>query len=110
MHDRLRDAHREEMYIMSEILQGANEFYVEQNGEKAATIGFEPGSEGGEGPGVIMITHTFVSEELRGEGVGVDLVKQVVQYARDNELKVVPMCSFASSVMDKHTELQDVLV
>ncbi|MCM3783542.1 N-acetyltransferase [Neobacillus mesonae] len=94
---------------MSEILQGDHEFYMEKDGEKAATIGFAPGEEGEADSSAIIITHTFVSEELRGGGVGVELVERVVQYARENHLKVVPMCSFASSVMERHTEMQDVL-
>ncbi|UJS28873.1 N-acetyltransferase [Macrococcoides canis] len=61
------------------------------------------------GEGLIIIDHTEVSDELRGQGAGYSMVDAAVQYARDNELKIVPLCPFAKSVFDKKSEYKDVL-
>ncbi len=57
----------------------------------------------------LVIEHTEVDEELRGKDFGNDLVDQVVTYARQNELKVVPVCHFAKAVFQKKKEYSDVL-
>jgi predicted GNAT family acetyltransferase len=57
----------------------------------------------------IIIEHTEVDEALRGKDFGYDLVEQVVSYARQNELKVVPVCRFAKAVFDKKKDYSDVL-
>lgn len=57
----------------------------------------------------IIIDHTEVSEELRGENVGQTLVEHAVSYARKNELTVIPLCPFAKSVIERDESLQDVL-
>jgi len=57
----------------------------------------------------IIIDHTEVSDSLRGEGVGKALVEHAVNYARDNELRVIPLCPFAKSLIERDESLQDVL-
>lgn len=57
----------------------------------------------------IIIDHTEVSDSLRGEGVGKALVEHAVNYARDNELTVIPLCPFAKSVIERGEALKDVL-
>jgi uncharacterized protein len=58
---------------------------------------------------VLTIFHTGVSEALKGQGVGQQLVQYVVEYARKNHLKVYPDCTYASGQFKKHPEYQDVL-
>ncbi|WP_454190048.1 GNAT family N-acetyltransferase [Paenibacillus sp. Marseille-Q7038] len=94
---------------MYDILPGENEFYVDQNGEKAASIGFIPRGKDSEGYEVIDVDHTSVSDQLQGKGVGGALVKRIVEHARENNLRIVPSCPFAESTIRKHPEYQDVL-
>lgn len=61
------------------------------------------------GPGKIIIDHTEVSPEFSGKGVGKALVLAAVAYARENKVKILPLCPFAKSVFDKNADLQDVL-
>jgi len=61
------------------------------------------------GPGKIIIDHTEVSAEFSGKGVGKALVLEAVRYARENKVKILPLCPFAKSVFDKNADLQDVL-
>ena len=57
----------------------------------------------------LVYDHTIVPQELGGRGVGSALVKHALNYARDNNKKVVPHCSFVASYIDKHPEYQDLL-
>ena len=57
----------------------------------------------------LVYDHTIVPQELGGRGVGSALVKQALNYARENDKKVVPQCSFVSSYIDKHPDYQDLL-
>ena len=58
----------------------------------------------------IIIEHTEVSPKLEGKGVGKQLVKTAVEYARTNNIKIIPLCPFAKSVFDRLKDWQDVLV
>ena len=57
----------------------------------------------------IIVEHTEVSDELGGKGVGKQLVKTVVEYARNNGIKIIPLCPFTKKVLDNTPEWQDVL-
>ncbi|AOM77065.1 GNAT family N-acetyltransferase [Pedobacter steynii] len=61
------------------------------------------------GPGKIIIDHTEVNPEFSGKGVGKTLVLDAVRYARENKVKILPLCPFAKSVFDKNEDLKDVL-
>lgn len=80
-------------------------FFIEENGELKAEITYSKA-----GDTKIIIDHTEVSDELRGENIGKELVEHAVDYARKNGLKVIPLCPFAKSVIERDKTLQDVLV
>lgn len=62
------------------------------------------------GESLMIIDHTEVSDELRGQNVGYQLVKKAVDYAREQHIKIMPLCPFAKSVFDKkREEFKDVL-
>lgn len=58
----------------------------------------------------MIIEHTEVSDELKGQNVGYQLVKTAVEYARAHNIKIIPLCPFANSVFKKKPEFADVLV
>ena len=60
--------------------------------------------------GGINIDHTEVDKGLRGQGVGEDLVKAAVEFARENGLKVTARCPYASKVLAQSDEYSDVYV
>src|SRR5688572_27334632 len=62
------------------------------------------------GDGNLIVEHTEVSDELRGQNVGFQLVSSVVEYARSQGVKITPMCSFTRSVMEKKPEFRDVAI
>ena len=57
----------------------------------------------------MIIEHAGVSDALRGKNVGYQLVRTAVEYARANNIKIIPLCPFARSVFDKKPEFADVL-
>ena len=57
----------------------------------------------------MLINHTGVNPELRGQGFAEKLVLEAVDYARKNKLKILPFCSYVSVYVGKHPEVQDVL-
>lgn len=60
-------------------------------------------------PDKMIIEHTEVSDELRGQKTGYQLVKTAVEYARKHNTRIIPLCPFARSVFDKTPEFRDVL-
>lgn len=61
------------------------------------------------GSNKFVIDHTEVDPDFEGTGVGKKLVYAAVDYARENELKIIPMCSFARAIFNKDSEIRDVL-
>ncbi|NLN31979.1 MAG: N-acetyltransferase [Flavobacteriaceae bacterium] len=56
-----------------------------------------------------IIDHTEVDPGFSGQGVGKKMVMEAVEFARANNLKIIPLCPFAKSVFDKEQALHDVL-
>ncbi|MDO5062191.1 MAG: GNAT family N-acetyltransferase [Peptostreptococcaceae bacterium] len=55
------------------------------------------------------LDRTFVDSSLRGQGVAAKLVQAVVEKARAEGKKIVPVCSYAVAEFEKKTEYHDVL-
>jgi len=79
-------------------------FFVERNGETLARMTYSKA-----GADKIIIDHTEVDASLKGEGAGKKMVLESVRYARENDLKIIPLCPFAKSVFEKNEDLADVL-
>lgn len=58
--------------------------------------------------GVMKMNHTFVSDELRGQGVAKKLLDQSAKYARNNNMKMDPICSYVVSAFEKSNEYDDI--
>ena len=78
-------------------------FYIDENGEWIAELSYIKNN------GTMIIDHTEIDEKLRGEGIGEDMVKAAVEYARENYLKINPVCPYARKVIERTPEFQDVL-
>jgi len=57
----------------------------------------------------IIIDHTEVDDSLRGQGAGKTMVMEAVKFAREHEIKILPLCPFAKSVFDKNQDIRDVV-
>lgn len=79
-------------------------FFIDEDGEWIAEMTYFKS-----GPGQITIDHTEVDPKLKGEGIGQDLVREAVKYAREKGLKIKPVCPYTKKVIDETPEYQDVL-
>lgn len=57
----------------------------------------------------IIADHTGVPKALSGQGVGKALVEFMVNDARENGFKIVPLCPFVKAMAQRHEEWQDVI-
>jgi len=57
----------------------------------------------------LIFTHTGVPPALEGRGIGGQLVRAGLDYARENKLRVVPLCSFVAAYIRRHSEYQDLV-
>lgn len=58
---------------------------------------------------VIDFSHTYVDEDLRNQGVANELIKTGLQYAQDNNFKVIASCPAVSAYIQRHPEWQKLL-
>ena len=54
--------------------------------------------------GVMAITHTEVAPPLEGRGIAGALMRALLDHAQANDLKVLPLCSYARTYMQRHPE------
>lgn len=80
------------------------EFYIEKNSHYLAEMTYTWADEN-----LLVIDHTTVNDSLRGQGVANQLLDQMVSFAREKKVKVIPLCSFAKSAFEKNPAIQDVL-
>jgi predicted GNAT family acetyltransferase len=79
-------------------------FHIDVNGKTEAKMTFVFA-----GPNKIIIDHTEVNEGNNGKGFGKKMVAKAVEFAREKNIKIVPLCPFAKKVFDKTPEFGDVL-
>jgi predicted GNAT family acetyltransferase len=88
---------------MRELAQEGNSFVVKENGEVLAEATFMA-----LGDKTLVVDHTFVKPEMRGQKLAEDLVKRIVEHARKTNKKIVPACSYALAQFRRHKDYQDV--
>ena len=92
------------MLIQHKQVGGKGMFYVGQDGAILAEMVYTMPA-----PNKMIIEHTEVDPSLEGKGVGKQLVHTAVEYARNHDIKIIPLCPFAKSVFERVKEWQDVL-
>lgn len=63
-----------------------------------------------DGDGVVNITHTFVDDSLRGQGVAGQLVQEAAEQLRREGKKARLTCSYAQVWFKRHKEYADLIV
>ena len=79
-------------------------FFISRGGRRVAEMTYSRGGK------VTIIDHTQVDDSMRGTGAGRRLVEAAVQWARQDQVRLLPLCPFARSVFEKTPEWADVLV
>ena len=79
-------------------------FQYERDGEVLAEISWTVLGN------VMAVEHTFVSPELRGQGVAKKLLDRAAQYAREQDYKIEPICSYVVTAFERYDEYNDVKI
>lgn len=58
---------------------------------------------------VMDVHHTYVDPAQRGRGLAQELFHEMVRYARGEERKVIPTCSFVASMFEQSPDQADLL-
>ncbi|MBS7563294.1 N-acetyltransferase [Mucilaginibacter sp. Bleaf8] len=92
------------MQVKQEIDGDEGIFYLEQHGKRLGEMRYTimPDKQ-------MDIYHTEVDPELQGQHMGEKLVEAGVNYARENDIKISPSCSFARVTFARNKQYQDVL-
>jgi len=80
----------------------ARQFRVGEGGD-AAVLQYRRSAER------ITLLHTEVPKALRGHGVAQRLARAALEYAKNESLRVVPLCPFVQSYVRKHPEYRDLI-
>ena len=83
---------------------GVNKFAFvgEQDGKRLAEITWIQQGE------IMVMDHTFVSDQLRGQGVAKQLLDCAAKYARENRYKMQAVCTYVVAAFEKSTAYDDV--
>lgn len=87
-----------------EIRKGDSCYYINhENGDISETTFIEDEKK-------ITIDHVFVSEQFRGKGIAGKLIEEVIKYAKVNEKKIYPICSYAKQYLLQKEEYKDIVI
>ena len=59
--------------------------------------------------GSMALMHTIVPPSARGKGIGGELVKFVLDYVREQHLKIIVYCPFVQKYINEHPEYVDLI-
>lgn len=60
-------------------------------------------------PDRIVFDHTEVPQAQEGHGLAAKLASAALEFARQNHLRVVPICTYVAGFLKKHPEQQDLV-
>jgi len=83
--------------------KGKGAWVIERDGKTLAELSYTTAGSR------VILDHSDVSDALRGTGSGKKLVIAAAQWARESNVKLMPLCPFAKSVFDKTPDIRDVL-
>lgn len=88
---------------MANIKETKHHFYIGESSESpSAQIEYVISEN------ILTILSTEVSASMQGKGVGQHLVAYAVEFARRNQLKIIPVCPYAIKQFEKHPDYGDV--
>lgn len=86
------------------VIEGSGSFTAMLEGREAGKMTYTVAGENR-----ISIDHTEVVAAYKGKGVGKELLETAAEYARDNNCKIIPICSYAKKLMERSSSFDDVL-
>jgi uncharacterized protein len=77
---------------------GRGTFFIEEQGKRIAFMEIAIANQ------ALTVFHTEVDEKLSGQGIAGKLLEHMVNYARENKLKVIPLCPYVSAQFRRHPD------
>ena len=90
--------------VTREESSGAQAFVLHVDGDRLGSLEFARPEAG-----VLRIDYVEVAPELRGTGLGRQLVEAAVDWARAENMKVVPICGYARAVIARDPAMSQLL-
>ena len=87
-----------------EVKHGKNKFYIGEESEPKAEMTYVVSGEH-----LIIVDHTHVSDELRGQGAGGRMLAALTDWARREGIKIIPLCPYAKAQMEKNEAYYDLI-
>ncbi|MCA0458910.1 MAG: N-acetyltransferase [Chloroflexi bacterium] len=81
-----------------------NRRFETQLGEQTAVVSYIIRS------GEMIVTHTEVPYPYEGYGIAAKITQAALDYARENGLRVRPMCPYTAAYIKRHKEYQPITV
>lgn len=92
------------MDLKHEKTQHKGRFYIVTNDNEVAEMTYSMAGES-----KMIIDHTEVNDRYKGQQLGLRLVTAAVEMARQEHMKILPLCPFAKAQFKKHPKWNDVL-
>ena len=77
-------------------------FFLERDGRRVGELTYTRSA------GTALVDHTYVDPPLRGGSIAPSLVEAAVRWARQENVKIMPLCSYVRSVFARKPEYADV--
>lgn len=88
-----------------QVQKGENRFYIVYEGQEIGEMTYKPKDEDR-----LAVDHTFTDEQYRGQGLGEKLLEAMVDFAREQHKKIIPVCPYVKFKFAKEPEkYQDVI-
>jgi predicted GNAT family acetyltransferase len=90
------------------------ELDIQHNKEKKRFFTFIDGREAyltytNDSESVLNFDHTYVPFNLRGRNIAGRIVGFALEYARENNFKVIPGCSYVRAFIEKNKQFNDLV-
>ncbi len=91
------------------------DFIREDNGQNGVIKALDGEVQAGEltytwsGSKRIIIDHTEVYSPYAGKGIGSEIVNAAVKFARENDIRILPLCPFARKVIENDEKASELL-
>ena len=91
--------------VTQEDQESKGSFIAIEKGDKIGEMTYSKANDGQ----LLIIDHTEVNENYKGNGVGKILFDKLVDTVRESNQKVMPLCPFTRAMFEKNKDKWDVL-
>lgn len=89
--------------IQQKETDGKGMFFIEKDGDIIAELTYTRQDNN-----IMTLDHTETNPEYEGEGLASSLVKHSVEFAKEKDLRIDPLCRYAAAQFKRHEEYREV--